>query len=699
MDTIIHYICIPFGALMKLCWQIVVSYGWAIILFTLMTKVILLPLSTWVHKNSINMVKIQPAVNFIKVNHYGDMDAIADEQAKLFKREKYHPMLSLLPLILQIVLLLGVVQVIYHPLDYILGVDGSATEALMKHLGLDAEMSSYQLRIVEAIQQGKITSLTAVEGLSADALASVISTVNGFNATLFGINLLAVPSVEGGWYWLMPVVAGLSSWLLCFAQNKSNVIQHEQGKLSKYGLTVVSVGISLYLGTGVPAGIAVYWVAGNIFAILQMYAFNAIISPKKYVDYEQLEASRKALEELEMLDAGNERSPEYRKNLAREKADYKRFFSVVNKHVVFYSEKSGFYKYFEAIIDELIARSNVTIHYVTNDPKDIIFNIAENQPRIKPYYIGQKKFITLMMRLETDIMVMTTPDLDKYHIKRSYMKKDIEYIYVPHDMGSIHVGFSEGALNAFDTIFCSGPHVEREMIATEKVYGLPEKTHVRFGYPLADKLIEAGERERQTHREGTRREILIAPSWQEDNLLDSCIDGLIESLYCDQYHITVRPHPEYIKRFPAKMSALVDRFSDKVGDGLTFELDFLTNRSTYASDIVITDWSGIGMEFCFATLRPAIYVNTKEKILNPNWHKIGMNSRSAELRSIIGVALEKDEVCNARSVAEELFSRADEYESIIRDVREGHIFNIGHAGEVGAKYILRSLVAKKKSGK
>ena len=74
---------------MKWCWQLVGEYGLAIILFTLATKIILLPLSVWIHKNSILMVKLQPQINFIKAKYYGDSDTIADEQAKLFKKEKH----------------------------------------------------------------------------------------------------------------------------------------------------------------------------------------------------------------------------------------------------------------------------------------------------------------------------------------------------------------------------------------------------------------------------------------------------------------------------------------------------------------------------------------------------------------------------------------------------------------------------------
>lgn len=671
---------------MKWCWMLVGNYGWAIILFTLATKIVLLPLSVWIHKNSIQMIKIQPEINFLKANHYGDMDTIAEEQAKLYKKHKYRPMLSLVPLAAQIILLLGVVEIIYHPMDYLFSLDPAHISELAQLYGIDTSSSSYQLALIEAIKSN--TAITP-------DFAS-IPLIKAFDGDFFGFNLSTIPSETWGIYTLMPIIAGLSSYIMCLTQNLSNVLQHEQSKLNQHGMTILSVGISLYLGIGVPAGIAWYWVASNLFSIAQMYILNAVISPKKYVDYDALERSRKALADIEALEGGKKKDQNYKINRAREKKDYKKFFSVVNKHLVIYSEKSGFYKYFEAIINELLARSNITIHYVTNDPDDAIFKLAETEPRIRPYYIGLKKMIPLMMRAEADIIVMTTPDLDKYYIKRSIMKKDIEYVYVPHDMMSVHMGFREGALDAFDTIFCTGPHVAREVRATEKVYGLPEKKLVEFGYPFADKLIAAGAAERATHKTGPRREILIAPSWQEDNLLDSCVDTLIETLYCDEYHITVRPHPEYVKRYGARMQALVDRYAHLVGDGLSFELDFTANKSVYSSDLLITDWSGVALEYCFATRRPAIFVNTKMKVMNPNWERIGITPTEITLRDTVGVSVDMDKLVNCRAIAEDLFTRADEFEVKISQVLSEHIYNQGKAGKAGAEYLLSSLVEKRK---
>ena len=696
MDTILYYICIPLGILMKWCWMLVENYGLAILLFTLATKVILMPLSVWIQKNSIVMVRIQPEINFLKAKYYGDGDTIAEEETKLFKRGKYHPMLSLIPLVLQIVLLMAVIFIIYHPLSYLFGASDATVNALASLIGANTEDSSFQLLIVDAIKNGTITKTTEIAGIEASALATLIDQVAAFDLGFLGLSLSIIPSEVGGVYLLVPLMAALSSYLLCLSQNASNVLQHEQGKLNQYGLMALSVGISLYLGFFVPTGTVLYWIASNLLAIGVTYLLNALINPKKYVDYDALEKSRRELEALTSLDAKKTRSKE---EIRREKADYKRFFHIVNKHVVVYSEKSGFYKYFEGVIGELLARSNLSIHYVTNDPNDQIFEIAKSESRIKPYYIGLKKMIPLMLKLECDMMLLTTPDLDKFYLKRSIMQKDIEYVYLPHDPMSVHMGFREGAFDAFDTVFCTGPHVFSELRAIESVYGLKEKKLVEFGFPYADSLAEAGEKEnalRIAKEANRRRDILIAPSWGEDNLLDSCIDELIAGLCNEKNHVIVRPHPEYVKRFPAKMNAIVEKYADRVGEGLTFELDFSVNRSIYSSDLLVTDWSGISYEFCMATKRPALFINTKLKCLNPNWEKIGLVPVEISLRNEMGIALDKNELDRVGEVAEELLQNEAKYSKHIKETMQGFFYNQGSAAVAGAKYLLSSLSSRRK---
>ena len=689
MDQILYYICIPLGVLMKWCWQLVSDYGIAILLFTLATKVVLLPITVWIHKNSILMVKIQPEMNMLRVKYHNDAQTLATEQAKLFKRAKYRPMLTLVPLVLQIMLLLGVVYIINRPLTYLFGVAEQDILRLATEAGVNLESSSFQLSLVDAIRAG--------EYILPDGFAWIGEALEGFDSRFLGLELTAVPTVVWGIYTLIPLLAAASSWLLSFAQNSVNVLQHEQGNGNKYGTMIFSVALSLYLGCFVPTGIAIYWMAGNVLSVLQLLLLNLVISPRKHVDYEALERSREALAEVEK---GHDKEAEKRiqkENKKRENRDFRRFFSIEGKHLVIYSEKSGFYKYFKGLIAELLERSTLTIHYVTNDPNDVIFEIAKREPRIKPYYIGLKKTISLMLKMECDMVVMTTPDLDKYYLKKSMMKKDIEYVYIPHALMSMHMGMKEGSLDAFDTIFCAGAHIKREVMATERVYGLPRKELVEFGYPLVDDLIVMGEAERKTHKTTGRREILIAPTWNEDNILDSCIDEMLERLLCDEYHITVRPHPEYVKRYGARMQAIVERWKERVGEGLTFELDFSGNKSIYSSDLMITDWSGISFEFSFATKRPTLFVNTKMKVLNENWQKIDCTPIEITLRDEIGISIEKSDVAGIDAIVKDMFKQAGEHEKKIEKALHTAVYNVGHADPVGAKYILRKLIEKQEA--
>ena len=633
MQTVIGWIGTALGAVMQVCYQVCGNYGWAIILFTLISKVLLLPLSIWVHLNGLKMVRMMPAINWLRVRFYGDKDAIAEGQAKLYKENKYNPLAGIIPLIVQLVILLGLVDVIRN----------------------------------------------RIAGASPEEL------------TFLGINLGWVPSERGGISLLVPVAAALSALIMSVTQNRSQALQAEQSQWNKLGMLAISVGLSLYLGLFVPAGIGLYWVASNLMSVAQMYLLNMAFPPSKYVDYADLEASRKELAEIENL--GEKKKPfSHDPNAKREKADYKRFFSIRNKHVVFYSEKSGFWKYYQDIILELLKKSNLRIHYVTNDPDDQIFQIAKTENRIHPYYIGPKRIITLMMKMDADIVVMTTPDLETYHIKRSYIRKDIEYIYTPHDPMSVHMSFREGAMDHFDTIFCVGPQQMEEIRKTEEVYHLPEKTLVPCGYTLLDDLraeIQAAPQEK-----GERTQILIAPSWNEDNILDSCVDTLLEQLLSEDRHIIVRPHPEYVKRFGPKLDALMARWAEKTGEGLTFETDFSSNRSIYSSDVLITDWSGIAYEFSYSTGRPTLFINTKVKAPNPNWERIGITPLEISLRDQIGKSLNKDQLDQAAAVMAEMIENGPAWAERIAKVREKNIFNPGEAGRVAADYILGKLTRK-----
>lgn len=691
-------IAIPLGYVMYFCYDLLHNYVLAIILFTFITKIILMPVSIWVHKNGIKIVKLAPELNRIKVRYFGDGDHIADETQKLYKQEKYNPLANLIPLFLQIALLIGLIQVIYNPLTHLFHMDSALAQALTEQVcvvtGANPESGSLQLQAVSAIQSGAYSSeFLAIPGMGEELLEQI----NGLNLNIFGLNLGKTPAVDGGLLIMVPLLAALAAYVLCVCQDKMNPLQAEQGKAGKLGTMAASVGISLFLGFFVPAGIGFYWIWSNLFTILQQFVLNAIISPKKYIDYEALEKSKQDLSALENL---GEKRKWYQRdpNAKREKTDYKKFFSVANKHVVFYSEGSGFYKYFQNVIEYLLEHSNLTIHYITRDPDDQIFRIAEREKRIRPYYIGEKKLITLMMKMDADIVIMTMPDLENYHIKRSYVKQDVEYIYMFHWCTSTHMVIREKALDHYDTIFCPGPHQVEEIRCTEKMYQLPAKNLVETSYGVIENLVHAYEK--MEKKEDTRPQILIAPSYQADNIMDSCIDVLLDQLLPKQYRLIVRPHPQYIRRAPQKIEAFRQKYQKELGNNLfEFQTDFSSGNTVYQSDVVITDWSTISYEFSLTTMKPTLFINTPMKVVNPHYTEYPMEPLDISLRNQIGRSLEVAEANKAGEIIEEMLMNADIYYERIHEIRYELMPKFGKSAEIGGKYILGQLMKKQKNKK
>ena len=449
-------------------------------------------------------------------------------------------------------------------------------------------------------------------------------------------------------------------------------------------MMIFSAALSLYLGFFVRAGVALYWIFSNVFSTLQIFILNMIIDPKKHIDYEALEKSKKRLEGLK--EYGGKMSSELKK---RQKKDYKRFFSIENKHLVFYSEASGFYKYFSGLIQWLTSHSNIKIHYITNDPDDIIFEVAKENTQVIPYFIGQNKLISLFMKMDARIVVMTTPDLEKYHLKRSYVCKDTEYIYMDHGLSSVNMLLRKGALDHFDTIFCAGPHIVNEIRAMEEKYSLKEKRLVEYGYGMLDSITrQYQDWRRDNSSEQEEKFILLAPSHQKDNILDSCLDTVINGLK-QTAKVVIRAHPQYIVRNPSKWKSICQKYES---DPLVItEQDFSSNETIYKAAFVVTDWSNIGYEYAFSSLRPVMFVNTPVKVINEDYREIGVEPIDFTIRSKVGAEVSGNDENEIRKAAEMLINDSANWSEIISAARDESVFNYLTSDQAGAKYILSQL--------
>ncbi|MEE0096102.1 MAG: CDP-glycerol glycerophosphotransferase family protein, partial [Oscillospiraceae bacterium] len=359
---------------------------------------------------------------------------------------------------------------------------------------------------------------------------------------------------------------------------------------------------------------------------------------------------------------------------------------------VFYSEGSGFYKYFAGMIDYVLKNSDLVIHYITSDPKDAIFQM--NEPRIKPYYIGEMKLITLMMKMDADMVIMTMPDLETYHIKRSLVRKDIEYIYTDHGVSSDNMTLRTHALDHYDTLFAVGPHQVEEARAIEKLYNLKPRRLVKVGYGLLDEMTEAWENTPKVPHE--KKTILVAPSWQKDNIMDSCIDTLIEQFLRPGVRLIIRPHPQYVRLYGEKIEGLEARYKDKLGEDFVIQTDFSSTDTVYSADLLVTDWSNVGFEFALSTLKPVLYINTPMKIMNPEYDKIDVVPFDIRIRGQLGGELGLDELQKAGDMAMDLLSRPEEFRETIQAVKEKEIYNLGHGAEAAGRYIVRRLEGKKR---
>ncbi|NLB91054.1 MAG: hypothetical protein GX786_07540 [Clostridiales bacterium] len=156
------------------------------------------------------------------------------------------------------------------------------------------------------------------------------------------------------------------------------------------------------------------------------------------------------------------------------------------------------------------------------------------------------------------------------------------------------------------------------------------------------------------------------------------------------FHLVVRPHPEYIKRYSARMNDILSRYKTYPSEELSFELDFTSNTSIFDSDIVITDWSGVAYEFSFVTQRPCVFINTPAKIHNSEYDKLGIDPLEFTLRDQIGICIDPN---NIGDLATQIFSLLNDtsYQERILAIRNTYIANFGSSGEVGGRYLIKSI--------
>ena len=164
------------------------------------------------------------------------------------------------------------------------------------------------------------------------------------------------------------------------------------------------------------------------------------------------------------------------------------------------------------------------------------------------------------------------------------------------------------------------------------------------------------------------------------------LDGLIGK----GYQLIVRPHPQYMRHHGADVKKLKEKYQ-KYQDEVCFETGFSSFENVYGSDLLITDWSGVGYEFCFTTCRPVLFVHTPMKIMNPEYQLIGIESFAERMHNRVGKALLPENQDQIGNMVERLLASGEAYHSEIERIRREERFHFGCAAQVGAADILSQL--------
>jgi len=309
--------------------QIFDSYGLALILFTLVVKIILFPLSLKGKKSMIKMNLAQADLKAIQKRCGNDRERYNQEVQKYYSEHNISPTggcgWSMIPLLI----LMPLYAIIRRPMKYMMRLTENATGAVAKALnwvgvhgsefsltgtGAAGRSAAYnELTLASMINEGNLdTAIGAAAG---------VGSIFVINFNFLGMNLADIPNWkfwEGGITWnsvglfLLPIIsAGLSivSMIVSQRTNRMSASDPTTNSTSK-SMMFISPLISLWIGFTLPAGLCVYWIANSAFMMLQEWLCGMILRK----DYE---AARVALEEQK------KREKEEEKQRRREAAERK----------------------------------------------------------------------------------------------------------------------------------------------------------------------------------------------------------------------------------------------------------------------------------------------------------------------------------------------------------------------------------------
>jgi YidC/Oxa1 family membrane protein insertase len=293
----------PMGWVMWAISRVVSIYALSLFLFTVIVNLCLMPLNIKQQKSTSKMTLLQPELAELQKQYGSNKEKYQQEMMKVYQREKYNPMSGCLPLLIQMPILFGMIDVIYNPLTHLIRLPAGTiaiAENILSHLNVGQAYTSFnvQLAIIRAIRE----TPRAFSALGGEALASIQS----LNMSFFGIDLTDVPSFgmltgmfSGGWnpVVLIPILSGLSALVVSLisirqaAQNPNAATGNNMK-----GMMLIMPIFSTMFAFSVAGGVGLYWFYSNVVSIGRTLLMNKLYNPR-----EMAEEAKRAFEERQQL--------------------------------------------------------------------------------------------------------------------------------------------------------------------------------------------------------------------------------------------------------------------------------------------------------------------------------------------------------------------------------------------------------------
>lgn len=294
-----------FGKCMEILMDLLGNqYFLAIVIFTIVTRLILLPLNVKQQKTMAKTTRLQPKIQKIQKKYaYSGNDPkerqkmqmkMNEEMQNLYNREGHNPMqMGCGPMLFQMVFLMGIIGIIYYPISYVLGakdfIDNSqaiydAVYPIYQGIaGEDAKITYFQLNILENFGAYRETLITSFPEIFTEKLCADIDVYRG-GMTLFGIDMTAIPHWKDGVIVIIPIlclVTSLGSSLIStFIQKKNNPAAGQQATQMMLMMLMMPF-FSFYISFKVTAAVGFYWIISNLVAILQQIFIFKQYPPRK----------------------------------------------------------------------------------------------------------------------------------------------------------------------------------------------------------------------------------------------------------------------------------------------------------------------------------------------------------------------------------------------------------------------------------